>query len=167
VELRKADGVAQERSELLCVSLRSSDEFGAGYIVDEQIESQYEKLIKHLKNSLHDHRSVLSNNASFESRLLGKCEEVEELNMRCSSLTKHLNEVCILNEELKSASSSKNATQDELHSRCLVVAEKLASFSANYSSAVQLISDIGEGSSKEDHIITTLLPCIEKFEKFS
>jgi hypothetical protein len=87
--------------------------------------------------------------------------------MRCSSLTKHLNEVCILNEELKSASSSKNATQDELHSRCLVVAEKLASFSANYSSAVQLISDIGEGSSKEDHIITTLLSCIEKFEKFS
>jgi len=187
VELSKANSVAQERSEqadgiakklydslqeLLCDSLTSSDEFGAGYNVDEPIESQYERLIEHLKILLHDHHSVLSTNAGLESRLLSKCEEVEELNMRCSSLTKNLNEVCILNEELKSASSSKNATQDELHSRCLAVAEKLASRSANDSSAVQLISDIGEGSSKEDHILTTLLPfieegvasCIEKFE---
>ncbi|AQK68540.1 hypothetical protein ZEAMMB73_Zm00001d015272 [Zea mays] len=81
--------------------------------------------------------------------------------MRCSSLLKKLDEVCILNEELKSASSSKNVTLDKLHSRCLTVAEMLASCSANHSSTVQLISDIGEGSSKEDHILTTLLPCIE------
>ncbi|AQK68533.1 hypothetical protein ZEAMMB73_Zm00001d015272 [Zea mays] len=176
VELRKAIGVAQERSEhadgivkklydslqeLLCDSLGSSNEFGARYSVEEPIESQYGRLIAHLKNLLHDHHSALSTNAELELSLLSKCEEVEELNMRCSSLLKKLDEVCILNEELKSASSSKNVTLDKLHSRCLTVAEMLASCSANHSSTVQLISDIGEGSSKEDHILTTLLPCIE------
>ncbi|KAJ1277891.1 hypothetical protein BS78_04G037400 [Paspalum vaginatum] len=175
-ELRKENCVAQEGSEqaygiakklydslkeLLCDSLKSSDEFDTGYSVDDPIESQYERLIEHLKNLLHDHHSLLSTNADLESRLLSKCEEVEELNMRCSSLTKNLNDVCILNEELKSASLSKNATQGELHSRCLAVAEKLASHSANHS-FVQLISDSGGGFSKEDHIITTLLPCIEE-----
>ncbi|WVZ77910.1 hypothetical protein U9M48_025707 [Paspalum notatum var. saurae] len=176
VELKKENCVAQEGSEqayeivkklydslkeLLSDSLKSSDEFDTGHSVDEPIESQYERLIEHLKNLLHDHNSLLSTNADFESRLSSKCEEVEELNMRCSSLTKNLNDVCILNEELKSASLSKNATQGELHSRCLAVAEKLASHSANHS-FVQLISDCGGGFSKEDHILTTLLPCIEE-----
>jgi hypothetical protein len=83
--------------------------------------------------------------------------------MRCSSLTKNLNDVCILNEELKSASLSKNATQDELQSRCLAVAEKLVSHSTNHSSVIgQLTSESDEGFSKEDHILNTLLPCIEE-----
>ncbi|KAK8461720.1 hypothetical protein SEVIR_1G087300v4 [Setaria viridis] len=177
VELRKANCVAQERSEqafetvkklydslqeLLCDSLKNSNEFGGGDSAEEPIESQYGRLIEHLKNLLHDHHTMLSSNADLESRLLSKCEEVEELNMRYSSLTKNLNDVCVMNEELKSASLSKNATQDELHSRCLAVAEKLVSHSVNHSSAgVQLISDSGEGFNKEDHILTTLLPCIE------
>ncbi|CAL5024033.1 unnamed protein product [Urochloa decumbens] len=178
VELRKANCVAQERSEqafeivkklydslqeTLCDSLKSSDELDTGYSAEEPIENQYGRLIEHLKNLLHDRHSMLSTNADLESRLLSKNEEVEELNMRCSSLTKNLNDVCILNEELKSASLSKNATRDELHSRCLAVAEKLVSHSENHSSAVvQLTSDSSEGFNKEDHILTTLLPCIEE-----
>ncbi|XP_039788199.1 golgin subfamily A member 4-like isoform X2 [Panicum virgatum] len=178
VELRKANCVAQEGSEqafeimkklydslqeVLCDSLRSSDQLGTGYSAEEPIERQYGRLIKHLKNLLHEHNSMLSTNADLESRLLSKCEEVEELNMRCSSLTKNLNDVCILNEELKSASLSKNATQDELRSRCLALAEKLISHSANHSSViVQLTSDSDEGFSKEDHILNTILPCIEE-----
>ncbi|KAG2655990.1 nuclear mitotic apparatus protein 1-like [Panicum virgatum] len=177
VELRKANCVAQEGSEqafeiikklydslqeVLCDSLKSSDQLGTGYSAEEPIESQYGRLIEYLKNLLHEHNSMLSTNADLESRLLSKCEEVEELNMRCSSLTKNLNDVCILNEELKSASLSKNATQDELRSRCLALAEKLVSHSANHSSViVQLTSDSDEGFSKEDHILNTILPCIE------
>jgi chromosome segregation ATPase len=178
VELRKANCVAQERSEqafetvkklydslreLLRDSLKNSDEFGGGYSAVEPIESQYERLIEHLKNLLHDHHTMLSTNADLESRLLSRCEEVEELNMRYSSLTKNLNDVCVMNEELKSASLSKNAGQDELHSRCLAIAEKLVSHSTNHSTAgVQLIPDSSEGFNREDHILTTLLPCIEE-----
>nr|CAB3445591.1 unnamed protein product [Digitaria exilis] len=189
MELRKENCAAQERSEqafeivkklydslqeVLCDSFKTSDEFGTGYNAEEPIESQYGRLIKHLKNMLHDHRSMLSTNADLESRLLSKCEEVEELNMRCSSLTKNLNDVCILNEELKSASLSQNTSQDELHSRCFAVAEKLVSHSTTHSSVIsQLVFDSDEGFSKEDHICTTLLPyieegvasCIEKVEK--
>ncbi|XP_062224074.1 COP1-interactive protein 1 isoform X2 [Phragmites australis] len=179
-ELKKANFVAQERSEqaygivkklynslqeLLCDSLKNSVEFGTGYNDEEPIESQYGRLIEHLKNLLHENHSILSTNADLESRLLSKCEEVEELNMRCSSLTKNMNDICILNEELKSTFLSKNAAQDELHSRCLAIAEKLVSHSANHSSTIlPLMSDSGEveGSSKEDHILTTFLPCIEE-----
>ncbi|GJN18998.1 hypothetical protein PR202_gb06225 [Eleusine coracana subsp. coracana] len=174
LELKKANFAAQERSEqaygiikklynslheLLHCSLKDSDEFIAGLNAEEQIENQYGRLVEHLKNLLQDHHSLLSTNADLESRLLSKCEEVEELSSRCSSLTKNLNDICILNEELKLASLSTNASQNELHSRCLAIAEKLVS----HSTIALVMSDSdAEGFSKEDHILTTLLPCIEE-----
>ncbi|KAL6629826.1 hypothetical protein ACP70R_029591 [Stipagrostis hirtigluma subsp. patula] len=179
-EVNTEKNVAQERSEqaygtvkklfdslqeLLSDSLKNSEKSGVGYNAEEPLEdllSQYGGLIEHLKNLLHNQQSLLSNYADLESRLSTKCEEVEELNMRCSSLTKNMDDIYLLNEELK---SNKNATQDELHSRCLAIAEKLVSHSANHPSIILPLMSDGceiEGFSKEHHILRTLLPCIEE-----
>ncbi|KAL6888663.1 hypothetical protein ACP4OV_009689 [Aristida adscensionis] len=180
VELKTEKNVAEERSEkasgivkellvslqeLLSDSLKNSEEFDSGYNTEEPVEALYSRyggLVEHLKNLLHDRQSLLSNYADLESRLSSKCEEVEELNMRCSSLTKNMDDMYLLNEELK---SNKTAAQDELHSRCLAIAEKLVSQSTDDSPTIlPLMSDNGEveGFNKEYHILTTLLPCIEE-----
>lgn len=182
-EIMKAHSDVQERNEHACRMVKSmydslqeflhgslgySDEAGAGYNAEEPIEALLSHLgatIEHLKNLLHDHHSLQSNNVSLESRLLSKCEEVEELSLRCSSLTKNMNDICLQNEELKLVSSSKSASQDEMHGRCLSIAEKMVHHSANPTSVVlPSMSSGGEAEtlSKEHHILTTLLPCIEE-----
>uniref|UniRef100_A0ACD5Z229 Uncharacterized protein n=1 Tax=Avena sativa TaxID=4498 RepID=A0ACD5Z229_AVESA len=182
-EIMKAHSDVQERNEHACRMVKSmydslqeflrgslgySDEAGEGYNAEEPIEALLSHLggtIEHLKNILHDHHSLQSNNVRLESRLLSKCEEVEELSLRCSSLTKNMNDMCLQNEELKLVSLSKSAAHDELHGRCLSIAEKMVHHSANSTSVVlPSMSSGGEAEmlSKEHHILTTLLPCIEE-----
>ncbi|CAM0946888.1 unnamed protein product [Alopecurus aequalis] len=182
-EIVKAHSDVQERNEHACRMVKSmydslqeflrgllgySDEAGAGYNAGEPIEALLSHLggtMDHLKNLLHDHHSLQSNNANLESRLLSKCEEVEELSLRCSSLTKNMNDICLQNEELKLVSSSISAAQNELHGRCLSIAEKMVHHSASPTSVVlPSMSSSGEAEtfSKEHHILTTLLPYIEE-----
>ncbi|XP_047078738.1 centromere protein F [Lolium rigidum] len=153
--------------EFLCGSLGYSDEAGTGYNTEEPIEALLSHLggtIEHLKNLLHDHHSLQSDNVNLESRLLSKCEELEELSLRCSSLMENMNDICLQNEELKLVSSSKSAALDELHGRCLSIAEKMVHHSAIPTSVVLLSvsSSEAETMSKEHHILNTLLPCIEE-----
>ncbi|KQJ93309.1 golgin subfamily A member 4 [Brachypodium distachyon] len=183
LEIKKAHSDVQERSEkasgmvkhmcdtlqeLLRDSLGNSDEAVAGYNAEELIEvlfSHVGGIVEHLKNLLHDRHSLQANNANLESRLLSKCEEVEELSLRCSSLTKNMDAICLLNEELNLVSSNKSAAQDELHSRCLAIAVNMMHYSAsNTSIVIPLMSNSGEAEafSKDQHILTTLLPCIEE-----
>jgi chromosome segregation ATPase len=182
-EIMKAHSDVQERNEHACRmvkimydslqeflrgSLGYPDEVGAGYNAEEPIEALLSHLggtIEHFKNLLHDHHSLQSNYVNLESRLLSKCEEVEELSLRCNSLTENMNDICLQNEELKLVSSSKSAAQDELHDRCLSIVEKMVHHSANPTSVVlPSTSSSGEAEtlSMEHHILTTLLPCIEE-----
>ncbi|KAM3240006.1 hypothetical protein ACQJBY_053596 [Aegilops geniculata] len=182
-EIKKAHSDVQDRNEyasrmvknmydslqeFLLNSLGNSDEASAGDSAEEPIEALFSHLggaIEQLKNLLHDRHSLQSNNANLESRLLSKCEEVEEISLRCSSLMKNMDDMCLLNEELKLVSSSKSEALDELHGRCLSIAEKMVHHSADPTSMVlPLMSNSGEAEtfSKEHHISTTLLPCIEE-----
>uniref|UniRef100_A0A0E0JVI3 Uncharacterized protein n=1 Tax=Oryza punctata TaxID=4537 RepID=A0A0E0JVI3_ORYPU len=174
VELKTAHSDVQERSEyahrivkkmyislqeLLFNSLGNPDESGVEYNAEEPIEalfSQYGDIVEHLKSLLHERQYLLSKNTDLESRLLSKCEETEALS---SSLTKSMNDFSLLNEELKSVSISRIAAQDELHDRCLAIAEKMVHRSTSHSSTVLSWMEL---SSKENHILTTLLPCIEE-----
>ncbi|KAF0925146.1 hypothetical protein E2562_015420 [Oryza meyeriana var. granulata] len=179
VELKDAHSDVQERSEhahgivknmytslqeLLCNSLGNLDVSGVEYNADKPIEdlfSQYGGIVEHLKSLLHERQCLLSKNTDLESRLLSKCEETEALS---SSLTKCMNDFSLLNEELKTVSLSRTAAQDELHGRCLAIAEKMVHRCANRSSTVlplMAYSEV-EMSSKEHRILTTLLPCIEE-----
>ncbi|VAI43781.1 unnamed protein product [Triticum turgidum subsp. durum] len=182
-EIKKAHSDVQDRNEhasrmvknmydslqeFLLNSLGNSDEASAGDSAEEPIEALFSHLggaIEQLKNLLHDRHSLQSNNANLESRLLSKCEEVEEISLRCSSLMKNMDDMCLLNEELKLVSKSKSEALDELHGRCLSIAEKMVHHSADLTSMVlPLMSNSGEAEtfSKEHHISTTLLPCIEE-----
>ncbi|VAI55372.1 unnamed protein product [Triticum turgidum subsp. durum] len=182
-EIKKAHSDVQDRNEhasrmvkntydslqeFLLNSLGNSDEASAGDSAEEPIEALFSHLggaIEQLKNLLHDRHSLQSNYANLESRLLSKCEEVEEISLRCSSLMKNMDDMCLLNEELKLVSSSKSEALDELHGRCLSIAEKMVQHSADPTSMVlPLMSNSGEAEtfSKEHHISTTLLPCIEE-----
>ncbi|KAM3295515.1 hypothetical protein ACQJBY_038041 [Aegilops geniculata] len=182
-EIKKAHSDVQDRNEhasrmvknmydslqeFLLNLLGNSDEASAGDSAEEPIEALFSHLggaIEQLKNLLHDRHSLQSNNANLESRLLSKCEEVEEISLRCSSLMKNMDDMCLLNEELKLVSSSKGEALDELHGRCLSIAEKMVHHSADPTSMVlPLMSNSGEAEtfSKEHHISTTLLPCIEE-----
>ncbi|KAL5213073.1 hypothetical protein ABZP36_023920 [Zizania latifolia] len=150
--------------ELLCNSLGNSVESVIEYNAEEPIDylfSQYRGIVEHLKSLLHEHQYLLSNKTDLESRLLSKCEETEALSC---SLTKSMNDFSLLNEELKSVSLSRSVAQDELHDRCLTLAEKLVLRSANHSSIVLpfMVNSEVEMSNKEHHILTTLLPCIEE-----
>uniref|UniRef100_A0A0E0G173 Uncharacterized protein n=1 Tax=Oryza nivara TaxID=4536 RepID=A0A0E0G173_ORYNI len=174
VELKTAHSDVQERSkhahgivkkmyislqELLFNSLGNPDESGVEYNAEEPIEalfSQYGDIVEHLKSLLHERQYLLSKNTDLESRLLSKCEETEALS---SCLTKSMNDFSLLNEELKSVSTSRIEAQDELHGRCLAIAEKMVHRSTSHSSTV--LSSM-EMSSKANHILTTLLPCIEE-----
>ncbi|XP_015689253.1 nucleoporin nup211 [Oryza brachyantha] len=179
VELKHAHSDVQERSEhahgivkkmysslqeLLFNSLGNPDESGVEYNADEPTEalfSQYGDIVEHLKSLLLERHCLLSKNTDLESRLLSKCEETEALS---SSLTKSMNDFSLLNEDLKSVSISRIAAQDELHGRCLAIAEKLVHHSANHSSKVLPLTAYSEVevSSKDHHILTTVLPCIEE-----
>ncbi|KAL5207067.1 hypothetical protein ABZP36_031502 [Zizania latifolia] len=150
--------------ELLCNSLGNSDKSDVKYNAEEPIESlfsQFGGIAEHLKSLLHERQYLLSNNTDLESRLLRKCEETEALS---GSLTKSMNDFSLLNEELKSDFLSRSVAQDELHDRCLALAEKLVLHSANHSSIVPplMVNSEVEMSSKEHHILATLLPCIEE-----
>jgi predicted nuclease with TOPRIM domain len=75
----------------------------------------------------------------------------------------NMNDICLQNEELKLVSSSKSAALDELHGRCLSIAEKMVHHSASPTSVVLSVSSSeAETMSKEHHILNTLLPCIEE-----
>ncbi|EEC72485.1 hypothetical protein OsI_05851 [Oryza sativa Indica Group] len=173
VELKTAHSDVQERSkhahgivkkmyislqELLFNSLGNPDESGVEYNAEEPIEalfSQYGDIVEHLKSLLHERQYLLSKNTDLESRLLSKCEETEALS---SSLTKSMNDFSLLNEELKSVSTSRIEAQDELHGRCLAIAEKMGRIDQLSTLNIQLETEVPvlrDGLTKLDSALET------------
>ncbi|XP_073010197.1 uncharacterized protein [Typha latifolia] len=128
--------------------------------------SHYELLLKHLKNLLDDRLDLLSKNNELESKLLGKSKEAEELEMRCDTFTKNINDLCQLKEDNESILMSKNLAFEELHKRCFVLWEKLEYHNLHNASSVFLGSagnsePFAKSGCIETEFFISLLPRME------